>query len=82
MINNLVSIGIGLLLGGVLAVALRGIRGRGRVRRGLAVSLPSIILMTVWALWRNSFPATFGPYTMACLWISLTVGPQERKDKV
>jgi hypothetical protein len=56
MINELTSIGVGSIFGAVMAITLRGTRGLPRMRRGLSVGIPSIILMGAWALWRDSFP--------------------------
>jgi hypothetical protein len=62
-----VSLLLGFVAGIVLALAVRGLEGRRRIRRGVAVSLPILIALTAWAFWRDSFPPTFGPFTFTVL---------------
>ena len=71
MTATLLSILLGLICGGILAFAVRGTDGTRRVWRSVVAGLPLMVAMTAWALWRNSFPATFGPFVLVTGWIAI-----------
>ena len=79
MTVNLLSILLGLLCGGILGFAVRGTDGSRRAWRSFLTGLPLLVAMTAWALWRNSFPATFGPFVLVTGW--LAIAGRGKKDE-
>jgi hypothetical protein len=69
---SLISIGSSLVCSAAVALAVRNRAGKERRSYGLATGLPSVGLLTAWAMWQNQFPASLGPFTFVTLWVGLT----------
>ncbi|MGW3106691.1 hypothetical protein [Streptomyces sp. NPDC001100] len=71
MMITIISGAMGLAGATATHLVTRNRVGRERVRLGLAAGLTSVLLLTVWAVWRNQFPATFAPFVLIMLWTGI-----------
>ena len=79
MISILVSIGLGLACGVIFVWSMRGVPSAKRGIRTVAVGLPILVILTAWASWRGSFPATFGSAIL--IWASVGAVAWERSRR-
>lgn len=71
MTISLLSLALGAAAALVVGWAIRNEESGRRVRRAAVVGLPAIAVLTAWALWQNTFPATFGPFVGIMLVIAV-----------
>lgn len=67
MIYDFASILIGLAAGIAVGWLVRGVPQKARIRRVAILGIPLIIAMTAWAAWKETFPATFAPFAITCI---------------